>query len=60
MRPALNDAPLRHLLDRDAANHIGLDIEVLITQTEFGVSLAWREDKSDTWSAPIALLEVPQ
>jgi hypothetical protein len=58
MRIATNDAPVRYLLDEAAAAYVGLDIELLVTQTEFGVSVAWRENKSDTWSAPIALVEV--
>ena len=48
----------RWVLDDESASHLGLDVNVLITQTEFGMSLAWRENARDTWSAPIALLEV--
>ena len=58
MRIPTNDYPSRWVLDDEAASHLGLDVNVLITQTEFGMSLAWRENARDTWSAPIALLEV--
>lgn len=60
MRIALNDAPVRYHLDSAAAAHLGLDnFEALFTATEFGISFAWREGPADSWSPPIAMVEVP-
>jgi hypothetical protein len=59
MRIATNDSPVRYYLDEAAAARLGLrGVEALFTITEFGVSFAWRENAADTWSAPIAMVEV--
>jgi hypothetical protein len=60
MRIALNDSPVRYHLDANAASQVGADFECLFTITEFGVSFAWREHASDSWSKPIAMVEVAQ
>lgn len=56
-RQALDDAPVRYVGETD---YLDVTVQVLFTQTEFGVVFAVRENERDTWSPPIHLEEVPQ
>jgi hypothetical protein len=61
VRIPLNESPLRYKVDYAAAGFAGLpEGEYLITLTEFGVSLAWRQQSHATWSPPIAAVDVTQ
>lgn len=55
MRAALDGAPIRYVGETD---FLDVTVQVLFTQTEFGVMFAVRENAADTWSPPVPLTEV--
>lgn len=55
MRAALDGAPIRYVGETD---YLDVTVQVLFTQTEFGVVFAVRENAADTWSPPVPLTEV--
>lgn len=59
MRIPLNDAPWVFKVDADAMERAGYGRqEALVRVTEFGVTVALRDQPSDTWGSPAIATDV--
>jgi hypothetical protein len=59
VRPATNAEPNRWLVDFETCAALGIEGQLLVTELEFGMTIAYREHSHATWGVPMPIQPLP-